>query len=139
VAFTNSAGTRVVDAVAFEPLTDGKSVARVPDGDRFFQPAANPSPGAPNNVSVLDGVVINEIMYNPLSGKDIDEYIELYNRSGSSADLSGWRLDGVGLTLQPGTSLAGGSYLVLARDPAESAPSMAWPPRPCMALRGPAI
>lgn len=118
VAFTNSAGTRVVDAVAFEPLTDGKSVARVPDGDRFFQPAANPSPGAPNNVSVLDGVVINEIMYNPLSGKDIDEYIELYNRSGSSADLSGWRLDGVGLTLQPGTSLAGGSYLVLARDPA---------------------
>jgi hypothetical protein len=43
-------------------------------------------------VSGLYGqVVVNEVMSNPIaSDEDFDEFIELYNNSGSSVDLSGW-------------------------------------------------
>lgn len=43
-------------------------------------------------------VVINEIMYNPNPGSDSSyEYIELYNRSSSAIDLSGWSMSVDGL------------------------------------------
>ena len=35
--------------------------------------------------------MINELMYNPISGNSADEYLELYNRRNSSVDLSGWK------------------------------------------------
>lgn len=37
-------------------------------------------------------VVINEVMFNPSGSEFFDEYVELYNASDSSVDLSGWRL-----------------------------------------------
>ncbi len=117
VALTNPAGTRVVDAVIFEPTADGKSEARIPDGDRVFQPAADPTPGAANASPVVTDVVFNEIMYNPLSGNGSAEFIELYNRGGVAVDLSSWRVEGVGLTFPAGTLIEAGAYLVLARDP----------------------
>ena len=36
-------------------------------------------------------VIINEIMYNPSSFDDRDEWIELYNRDLVPVDLAGWR------------------------------------------------
>lgn len=50
------------------------------DTARFLLPAAV----APASV------IINEIMYDPAPGRA--EYVELYNRSGESLDLRGWRL-----------------------------------------------
>jgi hypothetical protein len=117
VALTNPAGTRVVDAVTFEPSADGKSEARVPDGDRVLQPAAEPTQGAPNATLASTGVIINEIMYHPLSGSELEEFIEIHNRGESEVDLASWRVDGVGLTFPPDTSIAAGAYLVIARDP----------------------
>ncbi|MHC4643740.1 MAG: hypothetical protein ACYS32_19020, partial [Planctomycetota bacterium] len=35
--------------------------------------------------------MINEIMYNPLTGNQNEEYIELYNTTGASVTL--WRID----------------------------------------------
>ncbi len=119
VALTNAAGTRVVDAAIFEPLLDGMSQARIPDGNREFEPAADPTPGAANTAGGVDSVIINEIMYNPITGNDLDEYIELYNRGGSTVDLSGWRVEGVDLTFPAATSITGGAYLVVARSPAQ--------------------
>ena len=37
-------------------------------------------------------VVINELMYNPATGNDGDEFLELYNRGTTPVDLSGWSL-----------------------------------------------
>jgi hypothetical protein len=48
-----------------------------------------------------------------------EEWIELYNRSSESVDLSGWRLDdAVEYSLPAGTQLEPGEYLVIARDSA---------------------
>ncbi|MBX3396859.1 MAG: lamin tail domain-containing protein [Phycisphaerae bacterium] len=63
-------------------------------------------------------VVINEIMYKPTSG-DSAEFVELYNPSATeSVDLSGWRLDGLALTIHPGTVILPGGYaLFVKHDP----------------------
>ena len=64
-------------------------------------------------------VVFNEIMYNPISGDDDDEYVELYNRAKSAVDLSGWSfVSGIEFTFPHGTRMAAESYLVLARNAA---------------------
>lgn len=117
IALTNAAGTRVVDAAIFEPKVDGKSEARLPNGARDIAPAASPTPGASNSVSVNVDVVLNEIMYHPITGDDLDEYVELYNRGGSPVDLSNWVLEGVDLTFPPGSSIGAGAYLVVCKSP----------------------
>lgn len=52
-------------------------------------------------------VVINEIMYNPISGQDGDEFLELYNTTANPIDLSGWCFtNGINLCFGPGTSIS---------------------------------
>jgi len=66
------------------------------------------SPGLP--------VVITEIMYHPI-GEPSHEFVELFNPSSNEAvDLSGWTVEGLGLTIPPGTVLVPQGYLVLAYD-----------------------
>ena len=82
--------------------------------------------GSENSFDFEDAIVINEILYNQVSidpttttplAEDPEEWIELYNNSGSDIDLSGWELsDGVEFAFAPGTILAAGEYLVVARD-----------------------
>ncbi|NQU26149.1 MAG: lamin tail domain-containing protein, partial [Candidatus Nealsonbacteria bacterium] len=49
--------------------------------------------------------------------EDPQEWIELYNRSGATVDLAGWRLDdGIRYLFAPGTTIAPGEYLVVAKD-----------------------
>lgn len=76
-------------------------------------------PGAiPAAQSTSPKIVINEIMYKP-SGGDSGEFVELYNPSVTeSVDLSGWRLDGLALTIHPGTVILPNSYaLFVKHDP----------------------
>ncbi len=62
-------------------------------------------------------VVINEIHYNPLSGDDRDEYIELFNRGGTKVDLSGWRFsEGLTFIMPFNTILGPKEYLVISPD-----------------------
>jgi hypothetical protein len=62
-------------------------------------------------------IVINEIMYHPLSEDADDEYIELYNRGTSAVNLGGWQLnDGVEFTFSPNTTLAPNGFLVIGRN-----------------------
>ncbi len=95
------------------------------------------SPGAPNlSAPIAEGnVAINEIMYAPLRQelrRDIArycqevlfyeegdapelEYVELFNRGNSTADLSGWSfVDGIDYTFGDGILLAPGGYLLVA-------------------------
>jgi hypothetical protein len=67
--------------------------------------------GAPNTVPKVGPVVINEIMYNP-TGSDV-EFIELYNLSAETVDLTDWNLQGGAFLFPAGTVLNAGSFLVL--------------------------
>lgn len=63
-------------------------------------------------------VVINEIMYHPVSQLETEEYIEIYNRGGSAVNLAGWSITrGVDFAF-PSMTLPSGGYLVIAADPA---------------------
>ncbi len=63
-------------------------------------------------------IVITEIMFNPPpSGTDTLEYIELYNNSGATVDVSGWHFtQGVTFTFPAGTSMASHSYVIITEN-----------------------
>ncbi len=118
IAFVNDTGDQVLDAYNFRPDYDDMSEARVPDGDTEFSDASDPTPGAANEMSVNDDIVINEVMFHPIDQSRNREYIEFYNRGSTGVDMSGWALtNGVDFVFPPGTSLGAGDYLVVARDP----------------------
>jgi hypothetical protein len=113
----NPAGTRVLDALRFGGQDNGVATGRSPDGSPTLRRLMQPTPGAANTRWRVEDIVINELMYNPISGDDGDEFIELHNRGGSPVNLAGWRLQsGANFTFPDGVSLAAGSYLVVAKD-----------------------
>ncbi len=66
-------------------------------------------------------VHINEIQYHASADMDSDDWVELANRGQESVDVSHWSLsDGGGnaFAMAPGSAIAAGGYLVLARDTA---------------------
>ena len=87
--------TKVLDGAEAK----GKAQARTSAG--VWQTPNTSTPGVTNSFSIPNSIVINEIMYNhqptyQLTGTiaDPEEWVELYNRSGSAVDLSGWALHG---------------------------------------------
>lgn len=69
----------------------------------------------PGAYAVAPSVVINELMYNPQSNVDNDEFLELYNTTGSTIDLSGWCFTrGITLCFNSGTTLASHAYGVIS-------------------------
>ena len=69
---------------------------------------------------VLDStVVINEVMYHPVTNEEGLEWIELYNQLSVDMDISRWRLEGgIDYEFAEGTIVGGGQYKVVAIDPA---------------------
>lgn len=117
IYFKNVTGTRVIDAFKFKGQENGVSVGRYPDGGDEFHRMAGLTLGSANGDRRIDDVVINEIMYDPISGVNDDEFIELYNQGPSTVDLSGWRLrGGISFTFPDGAQIASGDYVVVARD-----------------------
>jgi hypothetical protein len=116
----NPDGSRYLDAVSFGGQENGVATGRWPDGaDEFYRLSAL-TPGGANGAIRQSPVVINELMYDPISGNDDDQYIELYNRSAGAVDLGGWQLsDGVSFTFPTNTVLGPDSYLVVARNAAQ--------------------
>ena len=109
----------VIEAAVVKPKLRG----RLPDATGPWRHPAQPTPGASNQFVLRDELVINEIMYhhhlmpdtNGLPQSSAEEWIELYNRSSQSVDLTGWRLNGAVLYEFPaGTTIASGAYLVVA-------------------------
>ncbi|MBI5384085.1 MAG: lamin tail domain-containing protein [Verrucomicrobia bacterium] len=119
IYFRNAAGTRVLDAVRFEAQASGVSMGRFPDGASAFRELASRTPGTNNAPPLARDVVINEIMFAPISGRDADQFVELYNRGPSTVALGDWRfVDGINFTFPSNTLLAPGGYLVVAKDAA---------------------
>src|SRR5206468_1428407 len=92
IYFKNAAQTRVIDAVRFGGQENGVATGRFPDGaDPFYRLLAR-TRGAPNAGIRVSEVVINELMYHPISEDADDQYVELYNRAPNPVDLGGWEL-----------------------------------------------
>ena len=113
---------RVLDAVTIQP----SALARFPAATGPWLHADLATPGGPNHFSFHSELVINEIMYhhallpetNGLPPQASSEgWIELFNRSGSAVDLTGWTLDGgIQYAFPNGKSIGPGGYLVVAKD-----------------------
>src|SRR5262249_37756792 len=82
-----------------------------------FYALASRTPGAANGPYRSSPVVINELMYNPITGNNDDEYVELYNRSGAPADVSRWKFTaGINFTIPTNTIIPPDGYLVIAKN-----------------------
>jgi hypothetical protein len=109
----------VVDAVRFSPQARGVSTGRYPDGSPEWSELQQPSPGPPNFPILIRDIVINELLFNPISDDDDDEFVELHNRGAQAVDLGGWRfVDGIEFEFPPQTLLGPSGYLVVAKNAA---------------------
>jgi hypothetical protein len=113
----NAAQTRILDAVRFAGQENGVATGRFPDGgDQFYRLAAK-TPGATNAPIRVSDIVINEIMYNPISLNDDDQYVELYNRGSNAVNLAGWQfVSGITFAFPSNAIVQPDSYLVVARN-----------------------
>lgn len=112
---------RVLDGVAVQGVPRARLNGSLPQ----WRYPDQPTPGAPNAFVLHDEVVIHEIMYRgpPVPGADglpsksALEWIELYNRSQKTVDISGYQLvDALEYTVPPATLLGPGGYFVVASD-----------------------
>jgi hypothetical protein len=87
-------GIGVIDAVRFGDQEVGVAYGRAPDGDAAWSRLETPTPAGFNAALRPAEIVINEIMYHPISEDNDDEYIELFNPGTNAVDLAGWKLGG---------------------------------------------
>lgn len=110
-------GGNLVDSYSYTTSSDDVSQGRVPDGENVWTSLDAPSPGNPNpetvSTSSSGDVIINEIMYDPVSNDYDCEWIELYNKEDKPVNLKGWELDGKEI---PQTTIGAYSYLVITDD-----------------------
>ncbi|MBI3868481.1 MAG: lamin tail domain-containing protein [Verrucomicrobia bacterium] len=119
IYFVDATGSRILDVVRFDGQEKGVSMGRVPDGAPSMRRLAAVTPGGPNSNWRPESIVLNELMYHPISNDNADEYIELYNRGNSPVDLSGWSfVSGVSFVIPPATILPPDRYLVIAKNAA---------------------
>ena len=117
VFFIKPDGSRVLDALQYEAQADGVSLGRWPDGANAFYPLTTRSRGTNNSPVLIGDIVINELMYDPITGNDDDQYIELYNQGTNPVSLANWQFtSGATYSFPPNTTLATNSYLVVARN-----------------------
>ncbi len=119
IYFLNPTSSRVLDTVHFDAQQNGVASGRSPDGSDTIRRLNQPTPGTANAPWRIEDLVINELMYAPISGDSADEFIELFNRGTDPIDLSGSKLlDAVDYKFPTGTRVAAGGYLVIAKDAA---------------------
>lgn len=113
----NSNQTRVLAAVWFGAQAPNVSRGRQPDGSGWWGELAEPTPGGGNSGALPREIVINEIMYAPISGDSADEFIELYNRGTNPVSLAGWRLaDAISFTFTNSALVPPGGYIVVGQN-----------------------
>ncbi|MDB6030496.1 MAG: CotH protein, partial [Verrucomicrobiales bacterium] len=110
---------KVVDIVKFGSQENGVATGRYPDGAALFTRLNQTTPGTNNAPFRVADVVINEVMYDPVSGDSQDEYVELYNRATNAVNIGGWRIrDAVSYNIPSGTIIGPNGYLVIAANAA---------------------
>ncbi len=114
----DATGGRVLDLVRFEGGAPGISIGRSPDGAVAFHELVSRTPGTNNAARLIRDVVINEIMFRPLSGNAEDEFVELHNRGTNTICLGGWTFfDGIQYTFPTNAVLSAGGFVVVGPNP----------------------
>ncbi|NQU25268.1 MAG: lamin tail domain-containing protein, partial [Candidatus Nealsonbacteria bacterium] len=79
------------------------------------------NPGYPNNAGIPDAqtgnptIQFGSLVFNPSSGNQDEEYLQLLNTNPFAVDISGWQLTGgVETTFQPGTVIPAGDTLYIS-------------------------
>ena len=117
IFFKDATLTRLLTRVQFAAQENGISTGRSPDGSGQFYRLAAKTPGTNNAALLVSDVVINELMYHPISGNADDQYVELFNRSAVRSNLGGWTLDdGIDFTFPTNTVISASGYLVVANN-----------------------
>ncbi len=111
---------RFADHVEFGGALNGESFGRWLNGVGELYPMISVTLGDANSGPRLGDVLISEVMYNP-GGPELDdlEFVEVFNSTGSTVDLTDWRLrKGVDYDFDPGVLLpADGRFVVLSFNP----------------------
>ncbi|MBI3414365.1 MAG: lamin tail domain-containing protein [Verrucomicrobia bacterium] len=120
IYFFDPEHTRVLDAVEYDAQAPGTGIGRFPDGAAAIYPMSHPTPGAANSEPLVSDIVINELMYAPISGDDNDQFVELYNRGNKPIDLLGWQFKhSIDFTFSNSFVIPPNSYVVVARNAAQ--------------------
>ncbi len=114
--FIKPDGSRILDAVQFGAQPNGVSYGRWPDGANDFYNFTTNTPGTNNSAILIGDIVINELMYDPISGNDDDQYIELYNKGTNTVNLNGWQLLSAVTFTFPSINIAPNGYVVVGRN-----------------------
>lgn len=113
----NPSRTRVVEMVRFGAQAPNISRGRSPDGAPLWNELAEPTPGSRNAAPLMREIVINELMYHPISRANEDEYVELFNRGTNTVSLAGWQLrGGIAFTFPTNAVVGPGGYVVVAEN-----------------------
>jgi len=69
-----------------------------------------------HSFALYANVIINELNYNPAGEYDTTEFVELWNISNKTVDLSGWFFSaGINYIFENGTIIPANNYLIIAR------------------------
>lgn len=111
------------DTVEYGAQFNGESWGRWPNGTGILYPMTNLTLNAENSGPRIGPVVISEIHYHPLVGQGEFEFLEIYNPTNASVDLTEWRIrGGVDYDFEASTFLDdSGVLVVLSFDPADPA------------------
>lgn len=120
----------IVDAVELKSSASGESWGRTPNGTGLFAPQTSRTLGSANSGVRVGPLVISEINYHPANPsaaalqqfagmKDDDlEFIEIFNPTSQSVDLTNWRISGADYHFPAGQRLgAQQTLLVLSFNP----------------------
>ncbi len=115
--FIINGSNAVLEAVALDHVAPRNYSAAFPDGSGTFYASGSGSQGTTNSPDRETGIVISELMVDPPTGHRDGEFIELYNNSNSTIDLSGWSFsEGVNFDFPVGTSLGAGQRAVIVAN-----------------------
>lgn len=113
------AGGRAWDVVSFGGADTNAAFGRANLDRAELRRLTAPTPGLPNAPARRPRLVISEVMYQPITGRDDDQYVEIWNPGSEAVSLAGWRLTGgVSLDFPSRRSLAPGERTVVARNSA---------------------
>ncbi len=102
----------VLDVLRFGNQEVGVAYGRSPDGAALWSRLEAPTPATANTPRRPAEVVLNEIMYHPISEDNNDEYIELFNPGTNAVDLAGWKLGG-GVAYTFAETIAAKGFLIV--------------------------
>jgi spore coat protein CotH len=113
---------RFIDRVEFGAAANGESFGRWPNGSGRLCPMISRTFGAANSGPRIGPVILSELMYNPPSGSNHLEFVEILNPAETPVDLANWQLaGGVTFAFPSNSTLSpGGVLVILAFDPAAS-------------------